>query len=688
MNNITPTLEQINKYSEIFIGSETNRGQVDGGNTTTEKLTLDAAKHLSGILPQGLSPNRLDIENKTAEAHYLCCDLDLGYQSLEAQIELAQYLIPFDAELRIFKSKSKGYHIYKFLNKFYPSEQVRKKAKALEQYLVKKYKLAVDKGHTLPASFRFEKKLQDGTKVPDLSSGNWLNLPYLGLKQRTCLSVCGNYELTFDEFCLSYDLRKHKKLAALIGKKTVSTGRHDDLFGAAGYIKHYLKDDEELFKKIAASMGFTEYDWFTGGKISRQWDQRINHDKEYYDNYTFGRFRNIVNLPDYKDIKPKIDTPTYDVIPDWMFEDAALIKEPEQTETNAKGLISYCYLDFKKLKIPKPNFIMERLFKDHSINYISGPKGNGKSEIVLGLTTALSQGKSFLKYTCPEAVPVCYIDGEMDPYDILERKEQYDKCYGLPEKNFYKIINYAQQFKETIPDIKEPLGQKLILDQALLQEKQTGKKPLIVLDNLRSLSNYKENDSDEYRLINSWLLKLRGLKFSIIVIDHHGKAVGGGPRGTSSKTDNANLSILINSVKEKGNPNMVMKVAFDKARGLKPDETEEFEAIYDFDGRWTYQDARTKNNDDEAICKKIKEITDQRAEIEKKWQRSLDEDLKKNKVTPIAYGEICKNHKNKYTQKELAAEVGVSAGKVNMLLKVDGPYDQYCKTLNTELEIL
>ena len=184
------------------------------------------------------------------------------------------------------------------------------------------------------------------------------------------------------------------------------------------------------------------------------------------------------------------------------------------------------------------------------------------------------------------------------------------------------------------------------------------------------------------------MLKLRGLKFSIIVIDHHGKAVGGGPRGTSSKTDNANLSILINSVKEKGNPNMVMKVAFDKARGLKPDETEEFEAIYDFDGRWTYQDARTKNNDDEAICKKIKEITDQRAEIEKKWQRSLDEDLKKNKVTPIAYGEICKNHKNKYTQKELAAEVGVSAGKVNMLLKVDGPYDQYCKTLNTELEIL
>ena len=182
-------------------------------------------------------------------------------------------------------------------------------------------------------------------------------------------------------------------------------------------------------------------------------------------------------------------------------------------------------------------------------------------------------------------------------------------------------------------------------------------------------------------MINSWLLKLRGLKFGIIVIDHHGKVAGGGPRGTSSKTDNANVSILINSVREKGNPNMVMKVTFDKARGLKPDETEEFEAVYDFRGRWVYQDARAKN-DEEAICKKIKETLDSRAKAEEKWQRSLEDDLRENKITSETYAEICKNHKASYTQKQLAEKIGISAGKLNGLLKVGGTYDKYCIGLN------
>ena len=411
MNNITPTTEQINRYSEIFIGSKTNRGQVNQGKTTTEKLTLDAAKHLSGILPQGLSPNRLDIENKTAEAHYLCCDLDLGYQSLEAQIELAQYLIPFDAELRIFKSKSKGYHIYKFLNKFYPSEQVRKKAKALEQYLVKKYKLAVDKGHTLPASFRFEKQLQDGTKVPDLSSGNWLNLPYLGLKQRTGLSLCGNYELTFDEFCLNYDLRKHKKLAALIGKKTVSTGRHDDLFGAAGYIKHYLNDDEELFKKIAASMGFTEYDWFTGGKISRQWDQRINHDKEYYDNYTFGRFRNIVNLPDYKDIKPNNSAPP--TLPDdWVIDDAAVIVDMDLPEAEEEIFTATEWTEERNTQIQSRPWIIPGFLMRACATVLLGPPGAGKTSLEATLAYAFIYELPFLGQPILDAGNVCFVAAE------------------------------------------------------------------------------------------------------------------------------------------------------------------------------------------------------------------------------------------------------------------------------------
>jgi len=330
------------------------------------------------------------------------------------------------------------------------------------------------------------------------------------------------------------------------------------------------------------------------------------------------------------------------------------------------------------LDIKPSKFLVLRLFKENSINYVSGPKGNGKTEWVLGFTHSLARGLPFLNYTCPVPTPILYIDGEMDPYDLIERSHAYISKMNFPEDdNYFRIINYAQQFKETIPDIKGETGQNLILEWLEEQKLQTGKNPVLVLDNLRSLSNYKENDSDEYRLINSWLLRLRGKKYTIIVIDHHGKAAGGGPRGTSSKTDNANVSILINSIREKGNPNMVMKVSFDKARGLRPDETDDYEAVYDFAGNWSKKDARGKANND-ALCQRIKDCYEKRAIEEGKYQKSLDKDLAKGTLTIEAYKVICKNHKKTWTQKEMAAHLKVSAGKLNGIFK-DGIYDNWLK---------
>ena len=34
--------------------------------------------------------------------------------------------------------------------------------------------------------------------------------------------------------------------------------------------------------------------------------------------------------------------------------------------------------------------------------------------------------------------PVLYVDGEMDPYDIIERDTPYLETFGIPRKNFFK----------------------------------------------------------------------------------------------------------------------------------------------------------------------------------------------------------------------------------------------------------
>ena len=106
-------------------------------------------------------------------------------------------------------------------------------------------------------------------------------------------------------------------------------------------------------------------------------------------------------------------------------------------------------------------------------------------------------------------------------------------------------------------------------------------------------------------------------------------------RGTSSKSDWANICMQVIPEVEKGSRLMKMKIHFDKARGLKPDETEDFVAQYDFQGTWQ-------------IGQSIKEKED--AEYKEKIKLMLQQ-----KVVP--------------SQKEMAKELLISAGKVNKIIK-------------------
>jgi len=364
-----------------------------------------------------------------------------------------------------------------------------------------------------------------------------------------------------------------------------------------------------------------------------------------------------------------------------------LIEKKEEVKA-PKTLNSYCLNDYLKLDIRPPIFIIERLFKENSINFISGPKGNGKTEFVLGLTHSLCRGQPFLDYTCPDQMPIVYIDGEMDPYDLIERSQKYIERLGPTQNNYFTIVNFAQQLNETIPDIKSEIGQQLITDVLEKVHKLTAKKAVLVLDNLRSLSNYKENDSDEYRLINSWLLRLRGQCYTSIVIDHHGKVAGGGPRGTSSKTDNANVSLLLNAVKEKGCPDMVMKIEFDKARGLRPDETEDYEAVYSFNGNWTKQKARTTDRkvDHAAALEAIYQIRMTEQKEHRAKTNPLREKLEKKEITNAEYNKAEKALRNFKTQEELGKLLGISSGTINKIMKEYPDYFLKQQTKKTEKE--
>jgi len=84
-----------------------------------------------------------------------------------------------------------------------------------------------------------------------------------------------------------------------------------------------------------------------------------------------------------------------------------------------------------------------------------------------------------------------------------------------------------------------------------------------------------------------------------------------------------------------GQKYMKVKLSFDKARGLRPDETADYVCQYDFEGNWTLA-ASTKELEDADYKSQIIELLKQEPKI---------------------------------TQKAIAEKLDIAAGKVNKLIK-------------------
>lgn len=480
----------------------------------------------------------------------------------------------------VTKSKSGGAHIGLFFDKPYPAKDVR--------HMLKKVAYQLCDG--TPEIFPKQEQLQPN------ETGSFINLPYHKGNTRVVIDSEGK-ELNFEEG-MRYAANRVQKLDDLVPFKLLANkdfppGRNNKTFQAGVFLKKNFPED---------------------------WEKKVEDYNQLFNDVPLG-----------EKAKDHPDRLEHTVLSSLRKKDYFNNPEPE----HLPDLNAYDVMDYLNLNIPKPRWITPNLFQERSINFIFGEKGKGKTEFSLGLAFAICKAEPFLHYKAPEEeTPCSVIDGEMDPYDLVQRTTPYIERYGAPKKNYLQLINFALQHEQTIPDIKDEPGQELILKHLKKQELLTGKKPFLILDNLRSLSNYIENDADSYRPIGVWLKNLRGLGYTILVIDHTGKAAPG-PRGTSSKTDWANVCLKIEPDGPAGQRYMKVKLSFDKARGLRPNETADYVCQYDFEGNWTLA-ASTKELEDAEYIKHIKEL---------------------------------RNEDPKITQKAIAEKLDVSAGKVNKLIK-------------------
>ena len=568
------TLNPNETFKNLFQGNTSAYGVYSNGQHQLIKSELTPEvmdNHLQGKMSIGYVPIRQDNTCKSGALDF--DDHKKGGVKKDFDYnKLIKKIKLLNLPLNVFKSKSGGAHCYLFLDKFYPAADVR--------HMLQKFRYALGYNESTEL---FPK--QDTLKQNDF--GSWINLSYHGGNSRVLINHEGK-ELNLDDAML-YASKRVVKLDKLGPYKLLADTKFIDgtnvrLFRAKQFFKKVDPDNYE--NKVL--------------ELNKLYDKTLE-EKELYQ---------TVLKEDSKDY--------------W--------ENPEQEEI--PEMVDHDINDFLSLPLDIPEWIVEGLIRESTTNVICAPKGIGKSEFILGLIWAITTGQSFLNWKIKECFPCNYIDYEMGRYDLDERLEVYQRYLGKHQgpKNYLKIAHFSLQDNENFPDLKTDIAQQKILNRLKIQEQQTGKKPLVVIDNLRHASNYKENNSDDFRPIGLFFRNLRSLGYTTIVLDHAGKDPKAGVRGSSAKTDGSNVVLLGQRAGQKNQKVMKILFEFDKSRGLKFGESMDFVCEYDGKGNWKIASTEQQLKDEE-LKVKIKEL------------------------------------EPKLTQKSMAEILGISAGKVNKLTK-------------------
>jgi hypothetical protein len=189
-----------------------------------------------------------------------------------------------------------------------------------------------------------------------------------------------------------------------------------------------------------------------------------------------------------------------------------------------------------------PEFIIGPWCAEETINLIYGPTGLGKTWLCLITSIVVTrenpQELDIGLWTAPP-VPagVLYVDAEMPKRVIAKRAEGLIKYAGAESKERpLRIISNNRMSKATHLQMNLTSAQwRTEIFNILEEDKRFN---LLILDNLGRLTPGRdENLKEHWDPIGDWLLSLKSLGVTVIMVHHAGKQLKSGPRGTSSLSD-------------------------------------------------------------------------------------------------------------------------------------------------------
>src|SRR5258708_3523472 len=194
--------------------------------------------------------------------------------------------------------------------------------------------------------------------------------------------------------------------------------------------------------------------------------------------------------------------------------------------------------DLLKMDLPERPKVIDPILPERGIGMIYSWRGGGKTFVMLEIAYCVAAGvPECFTWTIPQQRYVLYVDGEMDSRELQLRTRQIALGHEmkLPSADFLRFI--TPDLEEHKPEILTPDGRHRIEDQLRGGE-------LLILDNLSTLiPTGDERETEDWAIVQEWLLSLRRRGFSTLFCHHAGK--GGQQRGASSREDVLNLSISL-----------------------------------------------------------------------------------------------------------------------------------------------
>lgn len=157
--------------------------------------------------------------------------------------------------------------------------------------------------------------------------------------------------------------------------------------------------------------------------------------------------------------------------------------------------------------------------------------GVGKSELTLFICARLATGQAVLDRPAGEPLNVVYLDYEMTMHDVRERLTKLG--YG-PESDL-SHLHYC--LLPTLPPLDTVKGGDAVLQIALDR-----KADLVVIDTTSRVISGAESDSDSFRDFHQHSgRRLKEAGITIWRLDHAGKSIAAGQRGSSAKNDDVDV---------------------------------------------------------------------------------------------------------------------------------------------------